>query len=466
MSSKTVRFKDFKKEDRFDPKFFFLEDKFEKYKKNNKLAVLKLGDNRLLKVITDGEHAGQKFVDEGILFIKNSAIKDFHISRGEGFYIEEWKHKEQKRSALEKDDVLFTTIGHLGAAALVPEDLGEANINQNLVRIKIDQNILSPAYLVTYLNSELTKMQINAMFTGNIQGILTYPKIKNIDIVYPLDTNIIDKIDSTVREAMKLDSESYELIEEAKRVFLDSLDISEELIDNSSIFNIRLKDLTDGSDLWIPKKFNPKYVTTLEAIKSKFKYIELRHKDIDIISGDEAGSDNYSNYMDKNKDDVPFIRTSDLFNNELDLHPDNYIPSEIFKDLKQDIKKGDILFTKDGKIGITAMISGDEDVVLSSGISRIRINESSGLPISNEYLFIALSTKEIGQYQTEQRVVYASTIPHLRPERLKEFIIPIIDVENINKITSIVKEAYKKKEEKNRLLKEAVDILQKSLESL
>ncbi|SCK01421.1 EcoKI restriction-modification system protein HsdS [uncultured Clostridium sp.] len=464
LSSKTVRFKNFKKEDRFDPKFFFLEDKFEKYKKNDKLSVLKLGDKDLLKVITDGEHAGQKFVDKGVLFIKNSAIKDFHISRGEGFYIEEWKHEEQKRSALEKDDILFTTIGHLGSATLVPENLGEANINQNLVKIKIDSSILSPAYLVAYLNSTLTKMQINAMFTGNIQGILTYPKIKNIDIVYPADKKIVDEIDTIIRKAINLDNESFDLIEEARRLFVDSLNIDRELVDNSTIFNISLKKLKNSSDLWIPKKFNPEFVTTLEIIKSKFKYIELSNDSIDIISGDEAGSDNYSNYMDKNDGDVPFIRTSDLFNHELDLHPDNYIPIEIFEELEQDIRKGDILFTKDGKIGITAMISGDEKVVLSSGISRIRIKDNSELPITNEYLFVALSSKEIGKYQTDQRVVYASTIPHLRPERLKEFIIPIIEKKSIDKITSIVKEAYKKKEEKNKLLRKAITILQDCLE--
>ena len=84
---------------------------------------------------------------------------------------------------------------------------------------------------------------------------------------------------------------------------------------------------------------------------------------------------------------------------------------------------------------------------------RIRLNEKAKqLGITPEYLFLCLSIKEIGIYSSKRRTVVASTIPHLREERLKEIEIPILDKETITEITNLVKEAFKLKDEKKRLI--------------
>ena len=109
--------------DRFEPNFHYIYNQFEKFEKKQKKTILNLGDQRILLKITDGEHAGQKFVNDGVRFIKNSAVRDFSINLLDKFKISESKHKFLKRSALKKDDILFTTIGHLGAAAIVKKIL-------------------------------------------------------------------------------------------------------------------------------------------------------------------------------------------------------------------------------------------------------------------------------------------------------------------------------------------------------
>ena len=89
--------------------------------------------------------------------IKNSSIKDFDISTSDGFYITEENHKRLKRSSLNEDDVLFTTIGHVGSSAIVPKGFVEANMNQNFVKIEIDKNKISPYYILAYLNSKIAR---------------------------------------------------------------------------------------------------------------------------------------------------------------------------------------------------------------------------------------------------------------------------------------------------------------------
>ena len=172
-------------DNRLSPKVFIINDYLDKFEKKNNFKCIRFGDPEFLHKMTDGEHAGQTFVKQGIKFIKNSDVRDFNIDLSEDFYISEEKHKMLKRSALKDGDILFTTIGHLGSAALVPKNFGEANINQNLVLVRINEKILSKHFLVPYLNSRIVKKQIYAILTGNIHSILTYPKIKSIRIFLP-----------------------------------------------------------------------------------------------------------------------------------------------------------------------------------------------------------------------------------------------------------------------------------------
>lgn len=438
--------------DRFEPRYHFIYNKFHEYEENANTKLIKLGDKNLLKNITDGEHAGQIFVEEGIRFIKNSAVRDFNINLLDGFYITEEKHTQQGRSALKKHDVLFTTIGHLGSSAIVPEDFGEANINQNVVKMEINSEFLDPYYLTAYLNSIITKKQISALFTGNIHSIITYPKIKNIRIIIP-DKQFSDKIRDKYKKAIENDTQSFNLIQKAQDLFYKRCGIDFSKIIKRKIFSTNISDIRDA-DLWTTKYSYPLYVDVLKALEKKWQTVSLGTI-ATIKKGKEVGSANYNKYLDKKESDVPFIRTSDLINYELDLFPDFYIPKEIYEELNQEIEANEIFFTKDGKIGMTAMATENDKIINASGISRIVIKaEGEKNNLSPEYIFLILSLKETGLYPALRRTVTASTIPHLREERLKEIEIPILDKNSIDKITSLITSAFELKNEKKQLIKE------------
>jgi len=200
--------------------------------------------------------------------------------------------------------------------------------------------------------------------------------------------------------------------------------------------------------------FIPLVCNTLKAIQKKWKTVPLGEI-ATAKKGDEVGSDNYNKYLDKKDSDIPFIRTSDLVNYEVDQFPDFYIPKEIYQELKQDVKTGDVLFTKDGKVGMSAMITRNDKAIIASGMVRLRLKaEAKKYNLTPEYLFVVLSLKETGLFPAIRRTVVASTIPHLREERLKEFEIPILDKNSIDEITKLVKEAFELKDEKKKLIKE------------
>jgi len=72
-----------------------------------------------------------------------------------------------------------------------------------------------------------------------------------------------------------------------------------------------------------------------------------------------------------------------LVNYEIDNYPDYCIDEEIYNELNQGVKPNDILFTKDGKIGLTAMIMAEDKCILASGLARIRAAKE----INPYYLF-------------------------------------------------------------------------------
>ena len=438
--------------DRFEPRFHAVYNKFDDYEESSKYQILKFGDKKILKKITDGEHAGQVFVGEGIRFIKNSAVKDFIINLFDGFYITKEKHYQLKRSALKPLDILFTTVGHLGSTAIVPENFGEANINQNVVKIEIDNDFIDPYYLTVYLNSNTTKKQISALFTGNIHSIITYPKIKNIRIVIP-DKSFQDKIAVKYKKAIELDKKCHLIISKAQNLFYNKLNIDFIKIEKENFYSVNLSNFSEV-DLWTPAYSYPLYVKTVKVIKKKCQTIPLG----EIASakkGDEVGSVNYNKYLDKEDTDILFIRTSDIVNYEVDQFPDFYIPEEIYQELKQDIKARDVLFNNDGKIGLVAMLTLQDKVILQSHIKRLRLRKEAikKYNLTQEYLFLVLTIKEIALYQANRYTVIQSTIPTIS-NHILDFLIPILDKNSIEEITKLVKVAFELKDEKKKLIKE------------
>lgn len=438
------------------PNYYLFKQKIKRYSQQKDIFSFSLGDKDVLDKLTDGEHAGQKFVEEGALFIKNSSVKRYNINEFDNFFITHEKNNSLKRSKLIKDDVLFTTIGNVGISALVNKNVENANINQNVVLIRVKNEFTTPQYLSCFLNSKLTKFQVENLFTGNIYPMLSYPKIKSIKI-FVKDKKTEKTITENIINAENYQVEALNLIKQAQELFLKSLNIDKSNISKNMFYAISSKNL-ENSDMITPAFFNPLYTSTITEIEKNNK-CEFLGDLADFKNGDEVGSVNYKGYLERKESDVPFIRTSDLVNYDFDIYPDFYVENSIYKDINQEIGSNEILFTKDGKIGISAMTTEFDKCILGSGVLRIIPKKDK---ISPFYLFIALSLKEIGLYQAKQRTVVASTIPHLREDRIGDFKIPIL--KNQKKIIELTEKAFELKDKRKKLINDSRLLLEKSLE--
>lgn len=408
--------------------------------------------------ISDGEHSAiPRQKTAGVRYLYGRNIKDGIVNfdpNTDSSYISESNYKKFTRVHLEENDVLLTIVGTVGKTALYKQEyIGKAGINRNIANIRLKKDsLISPEYLVAFFLSKLGKWQLNNITTGNIQPLLSIGNIEKLEIpiIKKELHEEITKIEDTIVEK---ETNALQLIESAQQLFYSNIDVDFNHIYRSNLFTTTKNDILDA-DLWTPLFSYPLFVNTIAAIKKRWNTVTIGEI-TNIKKGDEVGSDSYVNYLDKHESDVPFIRTSDIVNYEIDQYPDFFVPIDIYNDINQGFKEGDILFTKDGKIGMVGLLTENDKCIISSGFVGLQLNNKAfEYGITPEYLFLVLSIKEIGIYASKRRTVVASTIPHLREERLKEIEIPILDSSTISSITDNVRNAFKFKNEKKKLIKE------------
>lgn len=440
MSLKTVVITKNKiKDSKFSPKFVYLMEKLEHF------------PYTLEDIIESKPTNGidlREFKSYGKPYIRVSDMKRYFISYSDIKFVDIDEIPEKIK--LEEGDLLISRKGTPGIVSFVQKRDLNCVIGTEAILIRPKKGF-DPYYLVAFLNSKIFFEQLIASLSGTVSTGINHPSLLKLKIYY--NDKIAKSIGSKIKEAISYSENALHLIQRAKQYFYQKLGIDFSNIKKENAFSVNLSNFK-FADLWTPKYSYPLYINILKTIKRKWKTIQIGEI-ATIKNGDEVGSDNYNSYLDKKDSDIPFIRTSDLINYEVDQFPDFYIPKEIYEKLNQDIRAGDVLFTKDGKIGMTAMITEFDKIIIASGLSRLRLNnEAKKYNLSPEYLFLVLSLKETGVYPALRRTVTASTIPHLREERIKEIEIPILDKNSIDEITKLIKEAFDLKNKKKKLLQE------------
>lgn len=455
-----VSVKDLKFGDRLVPLCYFYNQEVAKEHSQKGIEHVRLGD---YAVISDGEHSAiPRRKEIGIRYLYGRNIKEGIIDFdpiSDDPYISETDYDEFNRCHIKQDDVLIAIYGTVGKSAVYKEEyVGSAGIPRHISNITVQKNApFSPEYLTAFFRSKFGKWQMQSVMTGNIQQLLSLKNLREFEI--PLaSSDIIERLTDIEKEAVNCEVEASRLLKEAQELFYEGLKVDLSSIRRDLAFSVKFSELNE-SGIWTAAYYDKLYVKIADAITANNKMVTLRDL-VDVATGDEVGSDNYNEYIERSSDDKPFIRTSDIVNNEVDLYPDYYLSESVIEGLEQDVKPGDVVFTKDGKIGCTGMIVEADDVVISSGLAKLRL-QKKGIAklLTQEYLFMALSTPEVGRFAAMRRTVVASTIPHLRIERLKDIEVPIEDEIFVEKITEKVKKAYALKSKRKSLLKSSENIL-------
>jgi hypothetical protein len=157
---------------------------------------------------------GARYVEKGIPFVRIQNVRENKIDFANAKQIIKAFHEgELKRSQLKAEDVLLTITGSYGFGAVVPKGTGEANINQHVVKIEVDESRIIPEYFACFLNSQLCRRQFDHAATGGTRLSLDYDAIKATMVLYPTDLKVQSRI---VKEVYSIQGKAESILTEAK----------------------------------------------------------------------------------------------------------------------------------------------------------------------------------------------------------------------------------------------------------
>ena len=444
----TVNIANVRESDRLEPNYWVIANFVDSVLKLHKHRKLADYSRFVKKGIFDLRAA--RYKENGVPFLRISNIKYFELNTEDLVYISNEDNMANRSTILRHGDIAFSKIGTLGKLLRIGKRYPEVNISQNLIGVGLKSDV-NKNYIFAYLLSKLSLLQIKKNKKRQLQDKLNLADIRDIAVV-EIPEDKVKLIDGLVEEAELKAEKAVAVLSQAQEYFFQRATVDFSKIQRPKYYSVMLSSFKDA-DIWNSNYSYPFYINTLQAIQRKWKTVRLGEITT-AKKGDEVGSDNYNTYLGKKDTDIPFIRTSDLVNYEVDQFPDFYIPEEIYRELKQDIKAGDIVYSNDGKIGLVAMLTAEDKVILQSHIKRLRLNKEAmeKYHFTQEHLFLLLTIKEVARYQAERYTVIQSTIPTIS-KHIRDFEIPILDQDTVDEITKLVKEAFILKDQKKLLIK-------------
>lgn len=152
----------------------------------NSWMLIKL--TNLVEKITKGSTPttyGYSFQKSGINFIKiQNVVKGVIQLESITDFISEEAHQNQKKSALNVDDVLFSIAGTIGETAIVKQQHLPANTNQAFAIISGFSEILLPKYLEFQLRSFVSQKTKNKARGGAMNNV-SLDDLKNLELLLP-----------------------------------------------------------------------------------------------------------------------------------------------------------------------------------------------------------------------------------------------------------------------------------------
>lgn len=170
--------------------------------------------------------ANQAYYGGNINFIKTDNLRHNRIAGPFADTLSESGNAVIARTSLQPLDIITTIIGAteevIARTALVTQEDLPANINQNIVQIRINPEIASPEYISIFLNTDYGRNYMCYLSRQTEQVNLNCAEVENI-MIPKFSTAFQSSIEKLVQSAYELKRQSMERYEGAEALLLSAL---------------------------------------------------------------------------------------------------------------------------------------------------------------------------------------------------------------------------------------------------
>ena len=299
--------------------------------------------------VRDGTHDSPKYIEVGYPLVTSKNLKNGEVNFEKVKFISDTDFINiNKRSKVDKGDVLFAMIGTIGNPTLITEEPNYAIKNVALFKVGKEQN---GQYLKYYLESDSVVSKMLEDAKGTTQKFVGLGYLRSFEIPIP-------PLEEQQTIVAKLD-QAFAVIDQAKA------NIQKNIANAKELFQSKLNQIFSKNALSIETENNEGW---------------------EIKTLGELGKVSMCKRILKNqtlpKGDIPFYKIG-TFGKE----PDAYISKEIFEEYSTKYsypKKGQILLSASGTIGRTVIFDGKPSFFQDSNIVWIDNNEDKVL---NDFLY-------------------------------------------------------------------------------
>ncbi len=341
-----------------------------------------------------------------------------------------------------KEDIIITKVGTPGYASLV-YNFDTIALSRTVLGLK---NIkINPYYLLVFLRSYYGFHQLQRQRELTIQYQLTVDRVGKVLVPIPPES-FQKEIEKLVKESHKKQTLSKKLYREAEEMLLEELGLLDYKPKHRLTFTAR-KSEVDKAGRFDAEYFQSKYAEIIERIENYHGGYDIVGNIVNWKKGVEVGS---GAYTEEGKD---FVRVSDFTKFGVE-NVSKKISEELFESLKDDFqpKRGEILFTKDGTIGIASVVNEEIDGVVSGAFLRLTLKEKYKDFEKEVLAFIFNSI--ITKMQVE-KLSGGALIAHLKPSDFEQFKIPLLSADLQTRLADKITQSHHLRQEAKNLLEKA-----------
>jgi type I restriction enzyme S subunit len=127
---------------------------------------------------------GHKWQSSGVLFLRSECVSEDGLDLAQSMFISENAHASMRRSEVRDEDLLVTITGNVGRVVLL-FNVGFANLNQHIARVRIISDQANNRFMYQYLNQPTVRKYYNKITTGQAYPQISLVQVRNTEVPLP-----------------------------------------------------------------------------------------------------------------------------------------------------------------------------------------------------------------------------------------------------------------------------------------
>jgi len=394
------------------------------------------------------------YQETGVIVVRPFNLVNFKVENTNLVYISESDIVEKRLKLFHKGALLFSRVGDVRCGVLTQN---EVTISPNIIATELKGENYSSYFLSVFFNSKYGLLQIMRSVKTVAQPTISTDTVRNLKLP-EISKQFQNECERLLLSAFEMEIKSCNLYQKAEDLLLTELGLKDWQPTEESIAVKSFSESFLSSGRLDAEYYQPKYDQVEEAIQScSFHCQRLGTLIEPILNGFD--------YRDYTEEGTPYIRVGDIKNGQINIESTVKIPITISDvDKSVGLQVGDILFTRKGSFGNSAIVTELEiDSIISSEIMLLRLTLIFKQEILPEYVSLFLNSK-FGYLQVERRVHGVAYYSISQPD-LANVLIPILPKSQQQKIVDKIKSSFLLKQKSKQLLEIAKIGVEKAIET-